>query len=597
MMDIFVKYSALIMLVGSHAKMRVVLLSIVVAISALMDVFGIVSIMPFLGAMADPEVVQRNEIIEKIYIFFSDFGFSDPIFLFAIIAMLTLLISSGVKSLTLIFYNKFLYGLEKDLSLIFFKNFLNQEYQYIASKSTNQVTREILSEIESVVSVGVAAIFAFISQSLVILCISAMLILLNPIAFALSGLIVGIILFAVMALSRGYVLRTGIAKVEANKERFSIVAGALNGIKDIKANDIEKMYFDEFQNAATRFSVHQRNISIISHLPRYLVEIIAFGGMFLFLFYSISVTSDLSYVLPIAGVYAFSAYRIIPAAHQVYSSITALRYADAPLTDLLNSIIYLDKDLNEIKEDKNISLTGDLSLHSVGFRFTDEDSFSIDDVSINFQQGTHTAIIGETGSGKSTLLDIIMGLLSANVGELRLDGQALTVENLRSFRRMVGYVPQDVFVAEGTLLDNIVAFCPDAPLDRDLIGRIIDSCQLTELVENTWKDGLETTILERGKSMSGGQRQRVGIARALYKRPKILVLDEATSALDPLTERRLLTALRADYPDVTIISVTHRLETLPSYDNICVLDKGRLIMQGDFNALHDKNERFRSFLG
>jgi ABC-type multidrug transport system fused ATPase/permease subunit len=206
---------------------------------------------------------------------------------------------------------------------------------------------------------------------------------------------------------------------------------------------------------------------------------------------------------------------------------------------------------------------------------------------------TTVGLVGATGSGKTTTVDIILGLLEPQAGQLRVDGAPITAENRRAWQRSLGYVPQQIFLADDTVAANIAFGIPKNQIDREAVERAARIANLHDFVTLEMPQGYSTVVGERGIRLSGGQRQRIGIARALYHRPQVLILDEATSALDNLTEQAVMEAVHALGHEITIILIAHRLSTVRDCDHIYLLEKGQLTAQGTYDELVAGNKRFR----
>jgi ATP-binding cassette, subfamily B, bacterial PglK len=202
-------------------------------------------------------------------------------------------------------------------------------------------------------------------------------------------------------------------------------------------------------------------------------------------------------------------------------------------------------------------------------------------------------IVGGTGAGKTTLVDLILGLLTPDDGVIRVDGTAVTAENLRAWQKTLGYVPQSIFLTDDTVAANIAFGVAKDQIDMAAVERAARIAALHDFVLSDLPEGYATFVGERGVRLSGGQRQRIGIARALYRDPTLLIMDEATSALDNITERVVMEAVQRIRADKTIILIAHRLTTVKTCDTIFLMERGRLLAQGSYDELLAGNEVFR----
>jgi len=296
----------------------------------------------------------------------------------------------------------------------------------------------------------------------------------------------------------------------------------------------------------------------------------------------------------VLGLYAFAALRLLPAAQQIYQGIAQTRAGTATL-----DAIYAD--LCERERLAPMAARAPEPLHpqqGVGFagvtyRYPNAPTDALQQIDLDLPVGSALGIVGTTGAGKTTLVDVLLGLLRPTAGAITVDGQPVTDDNLRAWQRSLGYVPQDIFLTDATVTENIAFGIEPAQIDTEQVERCARLAQVHDFVTNEMPEGYDTIVGERGVRLSGGQRQRIGIARALYHNPDILVFDEATSALDTVTERAVMQAIDALHGTKTLVIIAHRLSTVAHCDQVMLLDHGRVEGCGTFDELKAGNERFR----
>ena len=245
-------------------------------------------------------------------------------------------------------------------------------------------------------------------------------------------------------------------------------------------------------------------------------------------------------------------------------------------------------------EAETLSFNKSITLNNIHYHYPDTSRTALKDINLSIPIHTKVGLVGVTGSGKTTTVDIILGLLEPQQGTLEVDGKIIKKDNSRSLQRLIGYVPQNIYLADDTLAANIAFGTDTNDIDIDAVERAAKIANLDEFVVNELPLKYQTTVGERGVRLSGGQRQRIGIARALYHKPQVLILDEATSALDNLTERAVMNAVHNIQNPITIILIAHRLSTVKKCDKIFLLEGGKLKGQGTYKELLESNESFRA---
>ena len=350
----------------------------------------------------------------------------------------------------------------------------------------------------------------------------------------------------------------------------------IGAYRDIIFNGLQNTYANVFRytDRSLRWA-HSRN-AIIAITPRIALEAVGAVVLVVIAWILGRGDGDVTASLPVLGVLAFGTQRLIPALQLVYSAWSTLVSSKARVADSLDVIEYLDQGVIEdgslgkpspFRFEQAISLTG------VGFRYESEDSWVFRGINVRVEKGECLGLVGLTGHGKSTLLDILMGLLPPTEGELLVDGRQVFGDRARAWHEAVAYAPQNVFLADVSIAENITLGVPEAEVDEDLLSRVIEMAQLVPMVSGM-AVGTQTVVGEQGIRLSGGQRQRIGLARALYRQRDVLVLDEATNALDIETEALVLDSLKELVQGVTILLVSHRESTLAICDRLLIVSDG-----------------------
>ena len=301
--------------------------------------------------------------------------------------------------------------------------------------------------------------------------------------------------------------------------------------------------------------------------------------------YSFGSSSDgLTNVLPLLGAFALGAQRMLPMMQQAYASWSSIRGSQTVLRDALQLLEQPLPDYVEGAAVDKVKFFYDITLSQLGFRYRDDAPWVLECVDLKIRKGSRVGFVGKTGNGKSTLLDIVMGLLLPTKGELLIDGVVITEQNFRGWQSHIAHIPQNIFLSDATIAENIAFGIPVDQIDYQRVRLSAQQAHISETVES-WELQYQTVIGERGVRLSGGQRQRIGIARALYKDADLLIFDEATSALDNQTESAVMKVIDDIKEDITILIVAHRVTTLRNCDQIVELENGKINRIGSYQEV------------
>ena len=334
---------------------------------------------------------------------------------------------------------------------------------------------------------------------------------------------------------------------------------------------------------------------VIGQLPRYCLEGIAFGGMIVLVLILMARDGNFVSIMPTIALYAFAGYRLMPALQQTYNAITQLRFSGPSLNTLHNDLIELQSYDQEKNVKSYIKLTKSITLENINFNYPNTKITTLKNINLKIEAFKKIGIVGTTGSGKTTMIDIILGLLEANDGILSVDNNPIDKNNRRSWQKSIGYVPQEIYLSDSSVESNIAFGQDPKHIDKESLENAAKIANLHDFIINQLPEKYKTSLGERGIRLSGVS-QRIGIARALYRKPQILIMDEGTSALDNLTEKEVMDALNNLGNEITTILVAHRLSTVKNCDNIFLLEKGKLIAEGNYEHLLRTNEIFQKML-
>jgi ABC-type multidrug transport system fused ATPase/permease subunit len=574
-------YRKALALLTPKEKRRGSLVLGMVVIMAVLETAGVASVMPFLAVLGDPEMVHTNAVLASAY---NNLGYqSVEVFLFALgaAAFGLILFSALFRILTHYAMNRFIEMRRHSVSRRLLETYLRQPYEFFLDRHSGDMSKSILSEVDQLVRNVFRPGMQMVASSVVLLAIVLLLLLVDPvIALGVAGVVGGsyaAIFFAV----RPILTRIGLERRRANKERFEAAGEALGGIKDIKLLGREHAYLQRFNGPSVRHASTEAANQTISQVPKFLIEAIGFGGIIvlslvLMAIHGGSTGDGLGQVLPILGLYAFAGYRMLPAAQHIYSGMAKLRFGAAAIDGVYEDL-HERAQLAKIhkRAPKPLQPQQQIALEHIHYTYPNANRPALQDIHLAIPVGSSLGIIGTSGAGKTTLVDVLLGLLRPAEGAITVDGQPVTAANLRAWQQSLGYVPQDIFLTDTTVAENIALGVPPEQIDQEQVEHCARMAQLHQFITEQMPQGYNTVVGERGVRLSGGQRQRIGIARALYHDPAVLVFDEATSALDNETEAAVMEAVDALSDEKTIIMIAHRLSTVRQCDQLVQLELGQ----------------------
>ena len=598
-------FSKLYYLLSFEERKNALILLVMILFMAIFDVIGVASIAPFIAVLTNPEVILTNPILSELHTMLgfekAEVGNLDSdgfLFFLGMVVMVALLFSIFFKALTTYAYEKYAANQNYSLSCQLVSSYLQQPYSWFLNKHSADLGKSVLSEVNAVITGCLLPLLRFtshlaVSISMIVLLIFADIYIALFTSLGLGGSYILIFLYLRKKLS--YI---GEDRVIANQERFKIIQEGFGGIKDIKIFGLEGLLIDRFDSPAKRFASHTATQHIAGQMPRFALEAVAFGGMILLILFLMSQNKNLDETLPLIALFTLAAYRLMPSLQQVYAQLVQIRFS-IPALDILyddfNGIESSHDHSFSLEKAQPLGMKNHLELKNLSFQYQNTDRKALDNVNIRINVMSKIGIVGSTGSGKSTAIDIILGLLKPTKGRLLVDGKEINSENTLSWQSTIGYVPQQIYLTDNSIAENIAFGLQTSRIDYGLVERAAKIANLHEFVEDL-PSGYKTKIGERGVRLSGGQRQRIGIARALYYDPEVLVFDEATSSLDNITEQAVMEALHNVGERKTVIIVAHRITTVKKCDQIFILENGKIADTGGYQELMNNSDVFRKMV-
>jgi ABC-type multidrug transport system fused ATPase/permease subunit len=413
---------------------------------------------------------------------------------------------------------------------------------------------------------------------LVLIGISAMLVVVEPLGVLLVMSTLVLAGWGFNRLTRNHLLRWGVALQFHEGLRIQRLQEGLGGAKDVKLLGRESDFLAQYRlhNAGSAQLIQRQ--ATLQALPRLWLELLAVSGLAALVLVMIGQGKPLEALLPTLGLFTAAAFRLMPSVNRVIATVQNVRFSLPVINAMHSEFALLDATIVP-ESAQPFPFRSALVLDQINFQYPSADAQALCNVSLVIPQGSSVGFIGGSGAGKSTLVDIILGLFTPCSGIVKVDGTDIQT-NLRGWQDQIGYVPQSIYLTDDTLRRNVAFGLPADQIDEAAVWRAIRAAQLEQFVNDS-PQGLDTLVGERGIRLSGGQLQRIGIARALYHDPPVLVLDEATSSLDTATEHDVMRAVRALHGNKTLLIVSHRLSTVEHCDHLFRLEQGRLVAEGE----------------
>lgn len=576
-------------------------LQILVVLMAFTELLGIASIAPFMALVGDISLLEQGGLFEQLYQFS---GLTNPIdFLFytGLLVLVMLILSSVISMYTI--WKLSLYGttVGTELADCLYNYYMQQDWLFHASGSSAHLTKQISTEALRVTDTIIQPLLIMNAKVVLTVFILIGMFVYNPL-LALSG---------VMIFAGAYILLYKIVRkrLQANgrnmsqifTNRFRLMNEGFGGIKDVLLLNRRHDFVERFQESGKHFAYARGANNAISQVPRYFMELIAFGSMIGLVLVLIKLhQGNLGTILPVLALYALAAFKLLPAMQQLYVGIAQIKGNAAAFEAIEDDLTESLKSQSNAAQQQNstesaathLLLRNKISFNNITFNYPGKPYPAINGLNMTIPANRTIGLVGASGSGKSTAIDLLLGLLPLQQGELCIDDIRINAENKRAWQNTIGFVPQSIFLTEGSIAENVAFGLSVKDIDLEQVKKAIQLAHLSELVEEL-PNGLDTKIGERGVKLSGGQRQRIGIARALYIEADILVFDEATSALDGITEKIIMEAIHNFSGQKTIVMIAHRLKTVQKCDIIYLMEKGKITAQGSYSELLKQNAQFK----
>jgi ATP-binding cassette subfamily C protein len=509
-----------------------------------------------------------------------------------IILILVFLLKNIYLSLFLFFQGKVIKILRTDVRNKLFKKYINAPYNFHIKNNPSVLTRNITRGIDATIST-ILGTLSITRESLILAVIFILLFLNEPVVsvsvFSAFIVITGIFMFFTRQalISRGEQVQLLLG------DQLKTINHSLGSIRETKVLNRENYLTNLFTHQVVKIEKHTFFAYFLSVTPRLFLEFIAVFSVSIIVILFVIINLSNEQILPIISLLAVCAIRLIPAFNLIISSLSARRFSMAQfklvsreMANVQTEDEFRNKNLIEEKSYKKFFFKDQIKFENVFFSHEGSNTKILQNISLEIRLGQKVGFIGKSGAGKSTLIDLILGLIKPSKGKILIDDSNLDC-NLKGWQKQIGYVPQDIYLLDDTIRNNIAFGLNKNDINQEAILKSIELSRLKDYV-NSLEKKENTVVGNRGIKVSGGQKQRIGIARALYHNPKILILDEATSSLDTINERKIMEEIYSTSENITLIIITHRHKSVSRCDKVYLLDNGKIIDEGKFADLEKR---------
>ncbi|TXD42834.1 ABC transporter ATP-binding protein [Lujinxingia vulgaris] len=617
-------------------------------IGAGFEALGVGIVMPFISLINDPSAAYDVPLAADLLNTLGVSTANGVVMAAGVALLLTFTLKNLVLGLMYHLKFRFVFDNQVRLSRRLFGAYLYSPYAFHLHRNSAQLLRNVNEEVRLSFVHVVIPLLTLAVELMVVGVIALLLAAVEPLIAPIAMLSFGLVSYGFYRSVRQKSAVLGKAQQHHAGQMIQWVNQGLGGVKEAQLLGVQDFFLDTYTEHSTRYARAMRFHSFIKEIPRHVIETMGLGGMILVVLLLIARGQPLTQILPVLGLFAMAAVRMMPSLTRIIAALTSIRHfrpsveviaADldalrtgelaasvrassphTPPTQHAQDVEFTDKSVTKNIEQSPLELArstevGDaerrrralaearqnprplereLRLHHVSYTYPESDVPSLHAIDLRIERGQSVAFVGPSGAGKTTCVDLILGLLPPDLGQILVDGQNIHAE-LARWQASLGYIAQPVYLMDDTIRRNIAFGLPDATVDDEEVWRALDDARLASTIAALPR-GLDTEIGEGGVRLSGGQRQRLGIARALYRRPDLLVLDEATSALDNTTEREITRAIERLSGRITLIIIAHRLSTVRHCDRLFVLDQGRLIDQGTYDELAARCPTFQQMV-
>lgn len=566
MRDIF-KY---ISIFTTKQKKEFAVLFAIMIIGAVLEAVGIGAILPLISLIGQVDYLADHKEVAEIIRPFGIENHTELIIACAVVLIILYIMKNIYIAFEIHIQRRFAEGNQILYSKELMAHYLNEPYSRLVEVNTAVLLRNVNQGASAIFSQMLVPILNLCTEILTAIAIWIMLVVVDPFTATIVAGIMAFVVMSILKLFRKEMVRQGEIDNEASASYIKWINQGLGAIKETKVMRKEEFFLEAFSNDYSRYAKARQRYYFLAEMPRIIIECLVICSLLLLIIYKVIIETNPQSIVPVLGVLALAAFRLMPSANRIVGFYNAVKNQMPFFNEIYPDLVQIREKLSSNRKtckkhsEQHISFVKLLEVKNLFFRYNQSQKYILEDVSFRIPKGKFIGIMGPSGAGKTTFIDILLGLLKPSSGQILCDGIDIN-KNIRSWQVNLAYVPQDIYLIDGSVAENIALGENKDDIDMALLNRVMSMAELSDFVL-ALPEGIDTFVGERGVKLSGGQRQRIGIARALYQKPELLILDEATSALDNDTEKSITDTILKLKGQITIIAIAHRLSTLAECD-------------------------------
>lgn len=549
-----------------------------------LETLSVGMVIPAVGILLQTDYLSQFPDIDSVLSYFGEPKKEQLVMIGLLLLAGTFIFKNVFLFFQILCQGTFVFSAQREVAANLFRIYLSKPYRFHLKTNSSFLIRNLTTEINSFCQYVLMPILNLTSEVLVVIALLTLLAVVEPVATLCLGGCLFLIAIIFFRFTNSKVALWGVARQFADEEKIKYLQQGFGGIKQIILSRNLDYFLHLFQRPNIISGLMTKREYILQYLPKQFIEILAISGLVgVCIFMVLQKRSGLE-VLAMLSLLSTAGFRLIPSFSRILINLQSIRFGWASvdvLNEELDNVENKNFQLPEVNNGNHLTFDCNFTLTNVSFSYGQNKKEILREVNLEVKKGECIGIVGESGAGKSTLSNLLLGLVSPSSGILETDGCKIEAENIQHWQKMIGYVPQEIYLLDDTIEHNIAFGVNDAFIEHSRVGQVVKKAGIQKYISSL-DEGLNSKIGERGVRLSGGQRQRIGIARALYQNPQILVLDEATSALDAKTEVGILKELQLMKGNVTMIIIAHRPSTLQFCDRLYRIENRKLVLESKY---------------